>query len=393
VAANKTEALLFYGKAKGKAKGPPPPDLTLVVDTTRITIGSQIKYLGLILDSRWNFESHFIERARQVKKRANALRGLLPNLGVPSGRVRRLYANIVRSIALYGAPVWARDLVASRKSKTGMDQAFHIVAIRVARAYRTVARVAAAVLANLPPLELVAHEYAQMYADVRIIRGRGVQVTATIRTRLRLQHRQASLVKWGEMLAAPGVQRQRVVGAIQPVLTEWTGRAWGGLSFRMTQIISGHGCFAAFLCRIGKEQTRDCHHCDSPDDTAQHTLENCPAWAEERMELTRVVGTDLSLPAVIKAILTNEESWRTFSFCERIMLQKEEAERVRRGQRPQNQNRQQTRRRGLGISQRAQRDRRQLGTTSPPPCRQVRDVPSSPAYRRVLRPRPTRTPR
>jgi len=81
-----------------------------------------------------------------------------------------------------------------------MDQAFHIVAIRVARAYKTIARVAAAVLANLHPLELVAHEYAQMYADVHIIRGRGVQVTATFRTRLRLQHRQASLVKWGESL-------------------------------------------------------------------------------------------------------------------------------------------------------------------------------------------------
>lgn len=329
VAANKTEALFFYEKNKG----PPPPNLTLVVETARITIGSRIKYLGLVLDGGWRFEDHFMERASRIKERANAIRGLLPNLGGASGRVRRLYANTVRSIALYGAPVWVRDFAASRKSKTGMDQAFHIVAIRAARAYRTISRVAAAVLANLPPLELVAREYAQMYKDIHIIRERGVQVTTTIRARLRLRHRQESLIAWGEMLATPNIQGQRVVNAIQPVLEEWACRPWGGLSFRMTQIISGHGCFAAYLHRIGKEHTRDCHHCDSPEDTAQHTLESCPAWADERATLIGAVGPDLSLAAIIRAILVSEESWRTFSsFCERVMLQKEEAERERRGQ-------------------------------------------------------------
>lgn len=342
VAANKTEALFFYEKIKG----PPPPNLTLVVDTARISIGSQIKYLGLILDSGWNFQNHFIERARRIRERANALRGLLPNLGGASGRVRRLYANTVRSIALYGAPVWVKDLASNRKNKTRMEQAFHTVAIRVARAYRTVSRAAAAVLANLPPLELVAREYAQMYVDVHIIRGRGVRVTTAIRTRLRSRHRQTSLVEWKEMLAAPNTPGQRVIDAIQPILEEWTDRAWGGLSFRMTQIISGHGCFAAYLCRIGKEQTRECHHCDSLEDTAQHTLEICPAWADERAELVRVVGLDLSLSAIIKAILDSEDSWRTFSsFCERVMKKKEEAERDRRGQVPQTRRHQTNRRR------------------------------------------------
>lgn len=41
--------------------------------------------------------------------------------------------------------------------------------MRVARAYKTVSRQAMAVLANLPPLELVAREYAQMYEDTQII--------------------------------------------------------------------------------------------------------------------------------------------------------------------------------------------------------------------------------
>lgn len=332
VAINKTEALFMYEKAKGQ----PPRNATMVVDESRIRIGSQIKYLGLILDNGWKFDKHFVETASRIRERANALRGLLPNLGGASGRVRRLYANTVRSIALYGAPVWAKDLMANRKNKIVMEQAFHVVAIRVARAYRTVSRPAAALLANLPPLELVAREYAQMYEDVRMIRERGVQATTSIRARLRTQHRHVSLVEWKVMLAVHEDQGQRVICAIRPVLEKWASRTWGGLSYRMTQMISGHGCFAAYLHRIGKEETRKCHHCDDLEDTAQHTLESCPAWTEERNELVGEVGPELSLSAIIKAILTNEESWRAFSrYCEKVMHQKEEAERERRGQVPQ----------------------------------------------------------
>jgi len=218
-----------------------------------------------------------------------------------------------------------------------MDQAFHIVAMRVARAYKTVSRQAVAVLANLPPLELVAREYAQMYEDTQIIRRRGVQVTAKIKARLKTRHRQATVRAWKDALHAQSIRGQRVIASIQPVLETWVDRAWGGLTYRMTQIISGHGCFGSFLHQIGKEDSKRCHHCDSLEDTAQHTLENCPAWTSERGTLVGATGPDLSLPAVIEAILANRESWRAFSlFCEKVMLKKEEAERIRRGQIPQN---------------------------------------------------------
>ncbi|XP_011883769.1 PREDICTED: uncharacterized protein LOC105570923, partial [Vollenhovia emeryi] len=110
---------------------------------------------------------------------------------------------------------------------------------------------------------------------------------------------------------------------------------WGGLSFRMTQVMKGHGCFGHFLGRIGQEQDSRCHHCSAADDTAQHTLGECPAWADKREALVRVIGQDLSLPAVITAILEEERSWHAFaSFCEKVISQKEAAEREKRGQIP-----------------------------------------------------------
>jgi hypothetical protein len=66
------------------------------------------------------------------------------------------------------------------------------------------------------------------------------------------------------------------------------------------------------------------------EDTAQHTLEVCPAFSEERARLSVHVGPDVSLPAVIKSMVDSERSWQAaVSFCEEVMRQKETAERAR----------------------------------------------------------------
>ncbi|XP_077262576.1 uncharacterized protein LOC143897647 [Temnothorax americanus] len=59
---------------------------------------------------------------------------------------------------------------------------------------------------------------------------------------------------------------------------EWLDSRRHGLSFHAVQVLTGHGCFGEYLCCIGKEITTRCHHCDEERNTAQHTLEDCPAW-------------------------------------------------------------------------------------------------------------------
>ncbi|XP_072938863.1 uncharacterized protein [Epargyreus clarus] len=108
-------------------------------------------------------------------------------------------------------------------------------------------------------------------------------------------------------------------------------RRHGSLTFRLVQVLSGHGCFGKYLCRIARrEPTTQCHHCSSDEDTAQHTLEECPAWDSQRRVLVAAVGPDLSLPAVVKAIVVSAGSWKAVkSFCEEVISQKEAAERER----------------------------------------------------------------
>lgn len=61
-------------------------------------------------DVKWNFRAHFAWLVPRVLRAAMALRRLMPNMVGPCAHARRLYLGVVRSMALYGAPVWANAL-------------------------------------------------------------------------------------------------------------------------------------------------------------------------------------------------------------------------------------------------------------------------------------------
>ncbi|XP_018377264.1 PREDICTED: uncharacterized protein LOC108770268 [Trachymyrmex cornetzi] len=113
-------------------------------------------------------------------------------------------------------------------------------------------------------------------------------------------------------------------------LETWTGRAHGALTYRMTQIMTGHGVFGAYLYRIGRMNTPICLFCRAANDTAGHTLLFCPAWAEQRVGLLDIIGVDRTFRAVVRAIVRSPEAWAVFAtFCEAVMRSKEEDERAR----------------------------------------------------------------
>ncbi|XP_011881222.1 PREDICTED: uncharacterized protein LOC105569393, partial [Vollenhovia emeryi] len=328
VAARKTEAVFFHDGSAG-----PPPEAQLGVDGENIKVGAHIKHLGLHIDGRWGFEEHVRRLAPRLDSAGNALSRLMPNLGGPSGKVRRLYANIITSMATYGAPVWAEALRRSRKSLTILRGTQRRMAIRAIRGYRTVSHTAATLMAGMPPLDLVAAEYAKVYRRTRELRGQGVPVTARARRLLGAQAKRETREDWRARLAKPNTPGKRTVEAILPCLDAWMERPWARAYFRTSQVLTGHGCFGEYLRQIGREGSGRCHHCGADKDSAQHTLEECPEWDAQRRVLVVKIGPDLSPRAVVSAITEDRGKWEAFSsFCEHVMLQKEEAERVRRGE-------------------------------------------------------------
>lgn len=357
VAPQKTEAIFFHDGRRG-----PPPHTEVTVGETRVSVGQHMKYLGLTLDGLWSFEEHFARLERKLTTVVNQCSRLLPNVGGPGNKARKLYATVVHSVALYGAPTWAEEAMASKGIRAILRRAQRRMAIRAIRGYRTISYAGAALLAGFPPLELVARSQAEIFHDIRRIqREQGVvRLDSREESRIRTLALTRLRTDWKRWLLDPSINGARVIQAIHPRIEGWIERGWGHLTFRATQIISGHGCFGQYLMRIGRDPTANCHHCQAQAvDTAQHTLEECEGWAEERRALRETTGNDLSLYALIGKMLGDEEAWKAFiAFSERVMKSKEDAERIRRGEAPADGARQ--RRGARGGGRRPQKRRKRL---------------------------------
>jgi hypothetical protein len=99
------------------------------------------------------------------------------------------------------------------------------------------------------------------------------------------------------------------------------------LTYRV-KYLPGEDEFSDYLHRIGMETTTKCHHCDEKVDSAQYTLEHCPAWAVSRHALTAEIEVNLLASTVLRALLTNESDRRVVAFfCGQMMFRKEAVER------------------------------------------------------------------
>lgn len=307
-----------------------------------VKVGAQMRYLGLVLDGRWAFTAHFAQLAPRLTAAAAALGRLLPNVGGPGSPCRRLYAGILRSMALYGAPVWVDALTARNVALLRKPQ--RVMAVRAVRGYRTVSWTAGTLLAGDPPWALQAEALAEVYRFRAGLKERGIVPRELEISRIRALAHQALIRRWEEELRFPAAGLA-TVEAIRPHLSRWIERQHGMLTYRLTQMLTGHGCFGKYLHQVaGREATPVCHGCGAAVDTAHHTLAECVVWAPQRRTLVAVLGGELSLSTVVRKCVDSESGWSAFaSFCETVISQKEADERERersapagslRGERP-----------------------------------------------------------
>ena len=83
----------------------------------------------------------------------------------------------------------------------------------------------------------------------------------------------------------------------------------GKLDFHLTQVLSGHGFFKAYLHRMKKRNTAACTHCKQGEDDAEHTLFECPKWGEERRQTQEKMDIVLNMDIIVQTMLEREEQW------------------------------------------------------------------------------------
>ncbi|KMQ92505.1 reverse transcriptase, partial [Lasius niger] len=189
---------------------------------------------------------------------------------------------------------------------------------------------AALLLARIRPIRLLAILRKHTYERIKVHRDEG-----TLDNENRKEIRESEFASlcnaWRDILEKPNTSGEFTKLIIVPRLEAWLTRPTiNGMTFHLTQVLTGHGCFSKFLCRIGKRVNTMCFLCGEDVDDVYHTLRECPMWDTQRITLRRKLNLtrDFTLGDVLDVIIASEDSWKIFSaFIEEAMKEKKDEKR------------------------------------------------------------------
>lgn len=307
LAPEKTEAIVMVGRKRFR-------DIEISLSGHRIIPQKEVKYLGVRLDQRMTGTAHVRYVTGKALKAATSLSRLMPRTGGAGEQRRRLLATVADSIVLYAAPVWERAM-RFKRNRALLRSTQRVMALRTCRAYRTVSTRAALVLARSIPWDLMVRERAELRHDPALKPD---------------EAREKTLERWQqEWIAAggPGEWTRRLIGD----LTRWYGREHGEVSYYLTQALTGHGCFQAYLFKRRRALSPTCVLCDTgEEDDVSHTLERCPLFRAERAGIERKLERPFSIDTMAMNMLESDAVWEAISLYVRSVLRrKEELERER----------------------------------------------------------------
>uniref|UniRef100_A0A2S2PDK9 Retrovirus-related Pol polyprotein from type-1 retrotransposable element R1 2 n=1 Tax=Schizaphis graminum TaxID=13262 RepID=A0A2S2PDK9_SCHGA len=287
-------------------------EMNISINGHKVETKGHMKYLGVHLDSKWSFSAHAKEASAKASKVAQNLSRIMPNISAAKWRKRTLYSNIVHSILLYGAPIWAHDMSASGWEH--MKRVQRRICLRTASAYCTVSGDAIAVITGVAPLDITAKDRSDEYNN-----RRNPENTRAIEDPTSTWQR-----RWDE--STKGRWTHELITDIKT----WTQRKHGEINFHLTQVLSGHGCFSKYLKKYAKLESEECWYCGHPTDDAYHTMFVCDAWHRLRNEAETYLEIRLTPGNMVSTMLSSKRNWHIVDeLVHKIMSHKEIEERRR----------------------------------------------------------------
>ncbi|KAJ3639076.1 hypothetical protein Zmor_004373 [Zophobas morio] len=297
----KTDAVLLSGRRK-------LPELKIKIsENFYVKTQKKIKYLGLVIDKDLRMAAHVDHVVSHAEKTAVAIMRLMPNIGGPGDTTRRIYATVAKSVIMYAAPLWMK-VWKTKIYKEKLERLNRRLAIRVARAYRTVRHSAVLVIAGLPPLELLAIEKED------IEKGKSKEMS-----------RRDLLTNWQARWNEERCWTKELINNIEP----WINRGHGELNYNLSMVLTGHGTFNTYRKRIKKDETGLCWFCEEDvKDTLEHTVFECKRFKEKRLELNTKIKDSISKENMTNMMIKSEKNWNDINkYINDIMDVKREKER------------------------------------------------------------------
>ncbi|KAH8415753.1 hypothetical protein KR222_006686 [Zaprionus bogoriensis] len=275
-----------------------------------------IKYLGVMIDTKLYFKEHLKYMNEKAVTLYSALSRIMLNTRAPKQERRRLLMSSTRAAMLYAAPVFHEALKKPSYYREA-NSTYRLCAIRVACAFRTVSDEATMLIAGMIPFsELVE-------------KAKKLRETESSSSSSRGQARRESMLRWKRSWTASS--KGRWTYSLIPEVEPWILRKHGQVTYYLTKVLSGHGCFRAYLKRFTIEKNDECTWCGrGVMEDAQHVLFECSRLHSQRLQLKRVTGTTILVANLVPLMLNGQKEWNAVcSFSETIMVMLRSLERRR----------------------------------------------------------------
>lgn len=307
LAPQKTEAIILKGKRKRE-------HLNFNLQGTRIIPRKHITYLGVVIGEGITFTEHIKYVSKKADSKMAALTRILPNIGGPSSLKRAVLCGVIHSIILYGAPVWYEALE-KKKYRNILSGVQRKALLRIASGYRTISTNALQVITGIPPISLLAEERYRLY------RKENSHLQA-----IKQGEREETVAKWQRCWES-NTEDAAWTRTLIVDLRKWIKCEHRNLDFFLTQFLSGHGAFRAYLKKMGLTQEDQCIYCGMQD-TAEHAILTCDRWEIWREELETAVGEKVDRNNVIEIMQRSKKCWEKIrTFVGKTMQQKKKEER------------------------------------------------------------------
>ncbi|CAB0037839.1 unnamed protein product [Trichogramma brassicae] len=221
----------------------------------------------------------------------------MPRTGGPRSSRRKLYAGVVDSVLLYGAPIWS----SATETRAYLRQAESIhrrACLRIISGRPHLSYEATYILASIPPLALLADERARLFHRSRDDAGRGDERQETLR-RWQVQWDQSTKGRWTHRLI--------------PDIKEWVERRHGEMSYHLTQLLTGHGYFRHHSQRYDNNASARCPVCPDETENVEHVFFHCSRFEPEREVLQAQIGERTEPENIVRLMLRDRSNWNAVS--------------------------------------------------------------------------------
>ena len=168
---DKSKVMMISRKKRQEDK-----ELCIFLNNKQLEQVNELKYLGIIIDSRFNFNAHIDHSATRCTKLIHSLsKSAKISWGLRHEALKTIYKGAILPLLLYGAPVWI-EAMAKQYNQIKYKRVQRLINIKVAKAFRTTSNEALCMVTGLTPIIIKIEEIAGLNAVMKRRETEGLQL-------------------------------------------------------------------------------------------------------------------------------------------------------------------------------------------------------------------------